>query len=78
PIHSPGGLMVMSEYLVTRTVELALHTVDIQRAIGQPAEIHPTITRLITPVLCALGPATQIVLALAGRGSLPAGFNVLS
>lgn len=78
PVYSPGGCLVMSEYLVTRTVELALHTVDIQRAIGQPAEIHPTISRLIIPVLSALGPSTQIVLALTGRGTLADGFNVLS
>ena len=78
PVHSPGGQMVLSEYLVTRVVELALHTTDIQRALGQAQEIHPTVAQLILPVLAALGPSTQIILALTGRGALPDGFNVLS
>lgn len=77
-VHSPGGQMVLSEYLVTRVVELALHTTDIQRVAGLAVEIHPTVARLILPVLAALGPSTQIILALTGRGELPDGFNVLS
>lgn len=77
-VHSPGGQMALSEYLVTRVVELALHTTDIQRCLGQAEEIHPTVARLILPVLAGLGPSTQIILALTGRGRLPDHFNVLS
>jgi uncharacterized protein (TIGR03083 family) len=64
-------------YLATRVIELALHTADLQRAIGSPVDMHPVVAEAVLDVLVRLGSPTTVALALSGRGSLPADYNVL-
>ena len=78
PVNTRFGQMPFVQYLATRVVEVGLHHVDLQRAIGEPPDIHPSVAAVCLQVLTTLGHATTIVLALSGRGELPAGFSVLS
>jgi uncharacterized protein (TIGR03083 family) len=78
PIATPAGRMVFSEYLVTRTVELAVHTLDLQRATGQPESISPATASVVIDILGQMGDAPRIILALTGRRALPPDYNVLA
>jgi uncharacterized protein (TIGR03083 family) len=78
PVNSYAGQMTLVEYLATRVVELAVHTVDLQRATGQFLELHPDTSTVALAVLTQLAPAPALILALTGRSPLPPGFNVLS
>ncbi len=78
PVNTPFGQITLLEYLVTRVVELAVHNVDLQRAIGRPPEIRPAAAEVALATLTAMSPATVVILALTGRGALPEGFNVLA
>lgn len=77
PVNTFAGQITLVEYLATRVVELGVHTLDLQRATGQPAELHPDTSAVIVSVLTALASPVTLVLALTGRAALPAGFNVL-
>ena len=37
-MRTPFGTMVLAEYAVSRTFELVVHTGDLLRAIGRPAD----------------------------------------
>lgn len=78
PVNTFAGQVPFIEYLATRTVELGVHTLDIQRATGQEVELHADTSAVIVSVLAALAKPEQLILALAGRAPLPAGFNVLA
>lgn len=78
PFATRFGQIPLIQYLASRVVELGLHAVDVQKAIGAPVEIHPTVAEVCLHVLTNLGHGQTIVLALSGRGQLPDGFNVLS
>lgn len=78
PLNTFVGQITLSEYLATRVVELGVHTLDLQRATGQHAELHPATASVVLSVLTQLGSATTLILALTGRSPLPDGFNVLS
>ena len=77
PVNTFAGQITLVEYLATRVVELGVHTLDLQRATGQPAELHPDTSAVIVSVLTALASPVTLVLALTGRAALPAGYNVL-
>ena len=77
PVNTFAGQITLVEYLATRVVELGVHTLDLQRATGQPTELHPDTSAVIVSVLTALASPVTLVLALTGRAVLPAGFNVL-
>lgn len=77
PVNTFAGQITLVEYLATRVVELGVHTLDLQRATGQPTELHPDTSAVIVSVLTALASPVTLVLALTGRAALPAGFNVL-
>lgn len=76
-VNTFAGQITLVEYLATRVVELGVHTLDLQRATGQPAELHPDTSAVIVSVLTALASPVTLVLALTGRAALPAGYNVL-
>ncbi len=78
PMNTFAGQVVFSEYIATRTVELAVHTLDLQRATHQPSSLHADTSSLVLSVLTQLGEPLPIILALTGRASLPSGFNVLA
>lgn len=77
-----GGLGIrLSNYLPTRTFELAVHGLDIARAAGidlvLPAEVLEEATVLAARVGVALGHGEAVLLALTARAALPTGFSVV-
>jgi uncharacterized protein (TIGR03083 family) len=77
-----GGLGIrLSNYLPTRTFELAVHGLDIVRASGVefslPDEVLDQATVLAARVATAIGQATPVLLALTGRSTLPDPFSVV-
>ena len=77
-----GGLGIrLSNYLPTRTLELAVHGLDIVRAAGVqfalPDEVLEEATVLAARVGVALGQGEPVLLALTGRTALPASFSVV-
>lgn len=76
-----AGGMSLAQYLRTRVLELVVHSLDLRAALGVPGE-PPTGAGIATVLLAAeLGSAggslSTLLLALTGRGGLPAGFTVL-
>jgi hypothetical protein len=76
-INTPVGQMMFIEYLATRAAEVALHTLDLQRATGQPLALRGEAAQTVTALMAAMADPIRLLLALTGRGSLPADFNVL-
>jgi uncharacterized protein (TIGR03083 family) len=77
-----GGLGIrLSNYLPTRTFELAVHGLDIARAsgvrFGLPDEVLDQATVLAARVANALGQGEPVLLALTGRTTLPVPFSVV-
>lgn len=77
-----GGLgMRLSSYLPTRTFELAVHGMDIARAVGidavPPDDVLAEASALAARVGVALGRGPSMLLALTGRADLPSGFSVV-
>lgn len=71
------GQMMFIEYLATRVAEVGLHTLDVQRASGQPTTLRPATSSLVVGLMAELAEPIALLLALTGRGSLPIDFNVL-
>jgi uncharacterized protein (TIGR03083 family) len=76
-INTFAGQITLSEYLATRTVELAVHTLDLQRATGQRPALGNDTGAVTLGVLGELASPEPLILALTGRAALPDGFNVL-
>jgi uncharacterized protein (TIGR03083 family) len=77
PVNTFAGQITLIEYLATRVVELGVHTLDLQRATGQPAELHPDTSSVIVSVLTSLAKPVPLILALSGRAPLADEYNVL-
>lgn len=71
------GQMMFVEYLATRVAEVALHTLDVQRASGQPTTLQPATSSMVVGLMAELAEPVALLLALTGRGTLPIDFNVL-
>ena len=76
------GGMQLSRYLPTRTFELVVHGIDITTALGRPAPHFSSAALREAAALAAeagvlAGRGPQLIHALTGRGSLPAGFSVV-
>lgn len=78
PVNTFAGQVGFSEYLATRTVELGVHTLDLQRATGQPRQLHPATSSIVVAVLAELANPVELITALTGRGHLASDCNVLS
>lgn len=77
-----GGLGIrLSNYLPTRTFELAVHGLDIVRATGVqftlPDDVLDQATVLAARVAVTMGQAEPVLLALTGRSTLPDAFSVV-
>lgn len=77
-----GGLGIrLSTYLPTRTFELAVHGLDIARAVGlsyePPAEVLAEATALAGQIAVASGHGAAVLLALTGRAPLPQDFSLV-
>ncbi|MGE2833644.1 maleylpyruvate isomerase family mycothiol-dependent enzyme [Mycobacterium sp. SMC-4] len=77
-----GGYGIrLSSYLPTRTFELAVHGIDIARAVGldasPPADVLADAAALAARIGVALDHGPTLLLALTGRTELPDGFSVV-
>ncbi len=80
-LATPIGGIRLIDYLPTRVFELVVHTLDLATAIGiaaePPADAARLCLQLAAEVVARSGKATPVLLALSGRGPLPAGFSIM-
>jgi uncharacterized protein (TIGR03083 family) len=76
-VETTFGQMMFIEYLATRAAEIALHTLDLQRATGQPTTLTPATSSMVVGLMAELAEPIGLLSALTGRGALPAHYNVL-
>ena len=76
-----AGGMRLEDYLPTRIFELVVHTLDLGRALEisleVPARPAAAVLGLVSELAIGDGVAGPLILAVTGRGGLPAGFSVL-
>lgn len=77
-----GGLGIrLHSYLPTRTFELAVHGLDIARAVGVPSALPVDVledaTSLAARIAVAGGHGETVLLALTGRAALPSSFSAV-
>ena len=73
-----AGPMRLADYLPTRVVELGIHTLDLQRATGQPMALPASAAAVVLGTLAELADVPTLLMAITGRQPLPDGFNVLA
>ena len=75
------GGMRLGDYLPTRTFELAVHTADLARALGEPLEAPVASAyqalAVIAEVAVTDGAAGLLLLQSTGRTGLPGGFSAI-
>lgn len=76
-VNTTFGQMAFTEYLATRVAEIALHTLDVQQACGLPPSLPPATSSVVVALMAEIAEPITLLLALTGRGTLPADFNVL-
>jgi uncharacterized protein (TIGR03083 family) len=81
-LATPAGAMTLADYLPTRTFELAVHGLDLARALGLPAPpaLAPGIAaslELAGAIGARLPTAGDLLLLLTGRTGLPGGLSVV-
>lgn len=81
PVITLAGSILLSDYLSTRTFELAVHGLDIARVVGSEA-LPPSRVLEQSLFLCVRlaqrsGRGAEVLFALTGRASLPTRFTVL-
>ena len=80
-LTTPNGGMRLEDYLATRILELTIHTLDLAKAIGVEAEPPASSMKVTLDILSGIavqrGVALSLVLAAAGRASLPSGFKLM-
>ena len=76
-----AGGMRLTDYLPTRTFELAVHTADLATVLGVPPDVPATAAAqalcIVADLALTAGLAGPLLLAATGRPGLPAGFSVL-
>jgi uncharacterized protein (TIGR03083 family) len=80
-VGSPMGTMTLRAYLPSRTAELTIHALDIARALhldlAPPTEaLVETLAFVATISDTRKKQGVAVLMALTGRGDLPAGFSV--
>lgn len=80
-LETVAGPMRLGDYLPTRTFELVVHGLDVARATGlgtsYPEEVLSEAAALAARIAVRTGRGAEVLLALTGRASLPAGFSVV-
>lgn len=81
-VATPAGAMTLIDYLPTRTFELAVHSLDLARALDlpTPAALGPAIAaslELAAAIGARLPSAADLLLLLTGRSGLPGNLSVL-
>ncbi|MFZ4810113.1 MAG: maleylpyruvate isomerase N-terminal domain-containing protein [Ilumatobacteraceae bacterium] len=69
-VESLAGRMSFTDYLVTRVVELTIHTTDLQVAAAFPVFIPATAAGVVLTTIVAMSDPATIVRALTGRGTV--------
>lgn len=81
-IAVPVGPMRLEDYLVTRVLELIVHTLDIAAATGQktrpPYDALSATLHLLADLALDSGHAGELALVATGRGIVQGRFSVLS
>ena len=76
-----GAGIRLHNYLPTRTFELAVHGLDIARAVDIPLELPADVveeaTALAARIAAVQGHGQTVLLALTGRSELPASFSAV-
>jgi len=76
-----GAGIRLHTYLPTRTFELAVHGLDIARAVdislALPADVLEEATVLAARIAAAEGHGETMLLALTGRDGLPPSFSIV-
>jgi uncharacterized protein (TIGR03083 family) len=76
-----GAGIRLHTYLPTRTFELAVHSLDIARAVGisliLPSDVLGEALVLASGIAVAAGQGETVLLALTGRTTLPPSFSVV-
>jgi len=75
-VGTPFGEQTLDAYLRSRTAELVLHGLDLDTDIEPPTEAVLECAIFLATRAATSGRGLQVVRALSGRGTLPAGFNV--
>jgi uncharacterized protein (TIGR03083 family) len=79
-LGTPAGAVPLAVYVPSRVAELAVHGLDLSRALGGDGPVLPA--EVLEEALvfvarrAARGAGAEVLLALTGRGDLPDGFNV--
>jgi len=76
-VETSVGKIMFVEYLATRAAEIALHTLDLQRATGQPLTLTPATLSMVVGLMAELAEPIGLLSALTGRGTLPVDYSVL-
>jgi len=81
-VATPAGAMTLIDYLPTRTFELAVHTLDLARALGlpPPASLAPAIAaslKLAGAIGSRLPSAGELLLLLTGRTGLSGNLSIV-
>ncbi|MCU1530464.1 MAG: hypothetical protein JWO49_35 [Arthrobacter sp.] len=81
-LATPAGAMTLIDYLPTRTFELAVHSLDLARALELPvpASLNPAIAaslELTGAIGARLPSAGDLLLLLTGRTGLPGNLSVV-
>ncbi|HEY0520593.1 MAG TPA: maleylpyruvate isomerase N-terminal domain-containing protein [Ilumatobacteraceae bacterium] len=76
-VQTSVGQMMFIDYLATRAAEIALHTIDLQRATGQPPSLPQATSSMVVGLIAGLAEPIALLSALTGRGTLPTDYNVL-
>jgi uncharacterized protein (TIGR03083 family) len=81
-VATPAGTMTLLDYLPTRTFELAVHGLDLARALGvePPASLMPAVAaslELAGAIGARLPSAPELLLLLTGRPGLPGTLSVV-
>ena len=67
-VKTSFGQMMFIEYLATERPRSRLHTLDMQRACGQPLELPPATSSVVVGLMAELAEPITLLLALTGRG----------
>lgn len=81
-VATPAGTMTLIDYLPTRIFELAVHTLDLARAleVPPPASLAPAVAaslELAGAIGSRLPSAGELLLLLTGRTGLPGNLSVI-
>jgi len=81
-LATPAGAMKLADYLPTRTFELAVHSLDLARALdlARPTSLAPAVSascELAGALAGRLDNAAEVLLALTGRSSEPGSLSIL-